>query len=65
MNDLSDLFDEFFIDLTNIGAGSKAEQDKLQLITHFENILNGDDHARQKLNNMITVSTNAQYIQGL
>ena len=65
VNDLSDLFDEFLIDLTNIGAGSKAEQDKVQLITHFENILNGDDHARQKLNNMITVSTNAQYIQGL
>ena len=65
VGDLSDLFDEFLIDLTNIGAGSKAEQDKAQLITHFENILNDDDHARQKLNNMITVSTNAQYIQGL
>jgi U32 family peptidase len=65
VSDLADLFDEFFIDLTNIGAGSKAEQDKAQLITHFENILNGDNHARQKLNNMITVSTNAQYIQGL
>jgi putative protease len=65
VNDLSDLFDEFLIDLTNIGAGSKVEQDKARLITHFENILNGDDHARQKLNNMITVSTTAQYIQGL
>jgi putative protease len=71
VNDLSDLFDEFLIDLTNIGSGSgsgsssKAEQDKAQLITHFENIMNGDDHAGQKLNNMITVSTNAQYIQGL
>jgi len=65
VNDLSDLFDEFLIDLTNIGVGSKAEKNKAQLITHFENILNGDDHARQKLNNMITVSTNAQYIQGL
>ena len=65
VDDLSDLFDEFLIDLTNIGSGSKAEQDKAQLITHFENILNGDNHARQKLNNMITVSTNAQYIQGL
>jgi len=65
VDDLSDLFDEFLIDLTNVGAGSKAEQDKAQLIKHFENILNGDDHARQKLNNMITVSTHAQYIQGL
>lgn len=65
VNDLSDLFDEFLIDLTNIGAGSKAEQDKARLITHFENILIGDDQSRQKLNDMITVSTKAQYIQGL
>ena len=65
VNDLSDLFDEFLIDLTNIGAGSKAEQDKARLIAHFENILNGDDHARQQLNNMIAASTKAQYSQGL
>jgi putative protease len=65
VNDISDLFDGFLIDLTNIGAGSKAEQDKARLIEHFENILNGDERARQKLNNMITVSTKAQYIQGL
>ncbi|MGB2009411.1 MAG: peptidase U32 family protein, partial [Cycloclasticus pugetii] len=32
VNDLADLFDEFFIDLTNIGAGSKEEQNKRQLI---------------------------------
>ncbi len=65
VSDLADLFDEFFIDLTNIGAGSKAEQDKAQLITHFENLLNGDDQARQQLSNKISVSTNAQYCQGL
>jgi putative protease len=65
VNDLADLFDEFFIDLTNIGTGSKAEQDKAQLITLFENFLSGDDQAQQKLNNLIIVSTNAQYSQGL
>ncbi|SIS73390.1 peptidase U32 family protein [Neptunomonas antarctica] len=65
VNDLADQFDEFFIDLTNIGAGSKVEQDKAQLVTHFENFLNGDNQAQQQLNNMITVSTNAQYSQGL
>jgi putative protease len=65
VSELADLFDEFFIDLTNIGAGSKAEQDKAQLIKHFENLLNGDDQARQQLSNMISVSTNAQYSQGL
>ena len=65
VNDLADLFDEFFVDLTNIGAGSKAEQDKAQLILHFENLLDGNNEAQLHLDNMITVSTNAQYRQGL
>ncbi|PCK01456.1 MAG: collagenase-like protease [Alteromonadaceae bacterium] len=65
VNDLSDLFDEFFIDLTNIGAGSKAEQDKVQLIKHFENLLQGNEQASAQLNEMISISTNAQYRQGL
>lgn len=65
VSDLADLFDEFFIDLTNIGAGSKAALDKAQLIKYFENLLNGDDQVPQQLSNMISVSTNAQYRQGL
>ncbi|MCP4077782.1 MAG: U32 family peptidase [Gammaproteobacteria bacterium] len=65
VNDHAELFDEFFIDLTNIGAGSKAEQDKALLITHFENILKGDEKAQQQLNQLIRISTNAQYRQGL
>jgi putative protease len=65
VSDLVGLFDEFFIDLTNIGTGSKAEQDKAQLIKHFVNLLNGDDKTPQHLSNMISVSTNAQYSQGL
>ncbi len=65
VNDLAGLFDEFFIDLTNIGAGSKAELDKAQLIKHFENLLNGDAHAQHQLSNMVSISTNTQYRQGL
>jgi len=65
IDDLSYLFDEFFIDLTNIGAGSKAEQDKVQLIHYFEGLLEGDKNAASRLNELITVSTNAQYSQGL
>jgi putative protease len=65
IKDLPDLFDEFFIDLTNIGAGPDAEQNKAQLIEHFENILQGNEEALSQLNDMITVSTNAQYRQGL
>lgn len=65
VNDLHGLFDEFFIDLTNIGAGSKAELDKAQLIEYFEGLLAGNAQSQQHLRQMIPVSTNAQYSQGL
>jgi putative protease len=65
VKDLSDLFDEFFIDLTNIGAGSKQEQDKVQLIKHFEALLKGIGDSHHQLSNLVKVSTNDQYVQGL
>jgi len=65
VSDLSDLFDEFFIDLTNIGSGSKIAQDKAELITHFEGVLSGMEDSARQLENLVTVSTNAQYVQGL
>ncbi|WP_298940332.1 peptidase U32 family protein [uncultured Psychromonas sp.] len=65
VRDFSDLFDEFFIDLTDIGSGSKEKQDKVQLIKHFEDFLAGDQQAAATVTGMVTVSTNAQYQQGL
>jgi putative protease len=65
VNDFSHLFDEFFIDLTDIGSGSKEKPDKAQLIHHFENVLNGVQESSVQLHEMVTVSTNAQYKQGL
>jgi putative protease len=65
VNDFSHLFDEFFIDLTDIGSGSKEKQDKVQLIHHFENILNGEQASGVQLHEMVSISTNAQYKQGL
>ncbi len=65
VNDLSDLFDEFFIDLTDIGSGSKQLPDKAQLISHFEALLNNTDSPVLQLTNMIPAYTNAQYRQGL
>ncbi|HIF17627.1 MAG TPA: U32 family peptidase [Cycloclasticus sp.] len=65
INDLSEKFDEFFIDLTNIGAGSKAEQNKTQLIEYFEQIIGGQSSAKEQLNQMVPLSTMAQYRQGL
>ena len=65
VDDFSDLFDEFFIDLTNIGAGSKEEQDKSLLVKHFEALLSGVEESKTELNQLVTISTNAQYRQGL
>ncbi len=65
VNDLGDLFDEFFIDLTDIGSGSKAEPDKAQLIMQFESMLNGDETAQQNLHQMVELSTRNQYRKGL
>ncbi|MDQ6961131.1 MAG: peptidase U32 family protein [Mariprofundaceae bacterium] len=65
VSDLGDLFDEFFVDLTNIGCGSKAEVNKAQLIQSFENLLSGDAQSAQQLSELVKVSTNAQYSQGL
>jgi putative protease len=65
VNDLSHVFDEFFIDLTDIGSGSKEKLDKVQLIHHFENVLNGVQVSGVQLHEMVTISTNAQYKQGL
>ncbi|MEZ9866541.1 peptidase U32 family protein [Vibrio sp. 10N.261.51.A4] len=65
VTDFSGLFDEFFIDLTNIGAGSKEVKDKVELIKHFEALLNGVEGSQQNLELMVEVRTNAQYVQGL
>jgi putative protease len=65
VRDFSDLFDEFFIDLTNIGTGSKQKQDKTELIKHFEGLLNNIEESSAELHHMVPISTNAQYRQGL
>ena len=65
INDLSHLFDEFFIDLTDIGAGSKSGLDKAQLLSHFQNLLKGEDEVPNQLHKMVTISTRSQYVQGL
>ncbi|TMM45975.1 peptidase U32 family protein [Colwellia ponticola] len=39
IEDLTQLFDGFMIDLTNIGAGDKESPDKAELIKHFEQLL--------------------------
>ena len=61
----TELIDAFFLDLNDIGSGSKEKLDKAQLIHHFENVLNGVQESIVQLHEMFTVSTNSQYKQGL
>jgi putative protease len=80
INDLSDLFDGFMIDLTNIGVGDKKSPDKIELIAQFELLLcqkreGKTDHsnvmssaqlsAKDSLNTLVDHSTNVQYHNGL
>lgn len=73
IDDLAPMFDEFMIDLTNIGAGDKVSPDKAQLITQFEQLLSSDafkgnelsDTINSELKILVPESTNVQYHNGL
>lgn len=65
VTELGSLFDEFFIDLTNIGAGSKQQQAKAELLECFEGLLDGREESALKLAQMVPISTRNQYVQGL
>lgn len=77
IDDLADLFDDFMIDLTNIGAGDKQSPDKLELIAQFEQLLNKNSNTdmqanyklssmlNEKLKAMVPQNTNVQYYNGL
>jgi putative protease len=65
IEDLSDLFDGFMIDLTNIGSGDKQTPDKALLISQFEALLNGNTTVPEALDAMVPESTNSQYHTGL
>ncbi len=73
IDDLADLFDDFMIDLTNIGFGDKQSPDKIKLIAQFEQLLRNDSATdselssmvNEKLKVMVPENTNGQYHNGL
>ena len=65
INDLTDLFDGFLIDLTNIGVGNKPALEKKALIAQFEQLLKGHSDATKIVGNMMQGATNRQYHTGL
>jgi putative protease len=73
IDDLAPMFDEFMIDLTNIGAGDKVSPDKAVLIAQFEQLLShratkGNDLSiaiNSEIKTLVPESTNIQYHNGL
>ncbi|WP_019616943.1 peptidase U32 family protein [Psychromonas ossibalaenae] len=65
IDDLAELFDGFMVDLTNIGAGDRESPDKLELIKHFEALLQGQSAVQTSLNELVPESTFIQYHNGL
>ena len=65
VEDIPNLFSGFFIDLRDIKTETKIEIDKSNLISHFENLLNGNPDSNEKLKQIIHPSTMAQYRKGI
>ena len=69
IDELSSLFDEFFIDLTNIGMGDKSSLEKTDLLQLFSALISGDSMAKQEAKTQLKLrvlcTTDAQYVQGL
>lgn len=64
-SDFPNLFSGFLIDLSDIKTYSKIETDKLNVIRHFETLLNGKNDSKEKLKQLIHPTTNSQYGMGI
>ena len=69
IDELASLFDEFFIDLTNIGMGDKSSLEKADLMRLFNALISADSATKQEakteLDERVLCTTDAQYVQGL
>ena len=65
INDIPDVFSNFFIDLRNIKTGTHFDIDKSKIVKLFENHVNGDSDSISELNKNIHPSTNSQYTRGI
>ena len=65
VNDLSDLFSGFLVDLHKIKNGTKTDTNESGIIKQFENMLDGDINSKAELLQMIQHTTNAQYKRGI
>jgi len=65
VTDLPDLFEGFFIDLSDLKRETKTEMDKPNVIKLFENLLNGNMDSEKELRQVIHPTIDAQYHKGI
>ncbi|BBE19527.1 related to collagenase [Aquipluma nitroreducens] len=65
VNDFSDLFSGFLVDLREMKNGNKTDVNKSGIIKQFENMLDGDLNSKAELLQMIQHTTNSQYKRGI
>ncbi len=65
VDDLSNMFSSFFIDLRGIQTKTKIGLEKLEIIKLFESALTGNSASHSDLQQYIYPSTYAQYIKGI
>ncbi len=65
VTDLPGFFTSFFVDLRGIETATGIGGDKAQIITLFENHLNGDLHSKEGITQVIYPTTDVQYSKGI
>jgi putative protease len=65
LTDMPNLYSGFLIDLRDIKTGTKVELNKADVISLFENLLNGNTDSKEDLNRRIYPITNGQYKRGI
>lgn len=65
INDIPNVFSEFFVDLRDIKTDTKFEADKTEIVKLFESHINGDPSSIARLGQTIHPSTNTQYLRGI
>lgn len=65
VNDIPDVFSNFFIDLRDIKTNTKLGADKVEIIKLFEQHIKGNTESINALQQSISPSTNTQYSRGI
>ena len=65
VKDIPDMFSSFFVDLRDVKTGTEVEISKSEMITLFENYINGDSTPISDLHKNIYPSTSSQYRRGI